>query len=121
VDALDGLDDKYKALDELTRGTREWNEAVIALNNEVLSLVDKYPELASLVKNEGGVLTLDINSDEVQEVIKTAQANMIIAQNTETLANTKVQAAQQDVAYAELKDANSGITNKMQGTIMALG
>ena len=65
MDSLEGLDNKYEALDELTRGTKEWNNAVINLNNDVLDLIDRYPELASLVKNEGGVLTLDINSDEV--------------------------------------------------------
>jgi hypothetical protein len=31
-----------------------------------LDLISKYPELAGLVENEGGVLTLDVNSDEVQ-------------------------------------------------------
>jgi hypothetical protein len=31
----------------------------------VLDLIDEYPELASLVKNEDGVLKLDIESDEV--------------------------------------------------------
>jgi hypothetical protein len=36
----------------------------------VLELIDKYPELAGLVENEGGVLKLDVESDEVQDVIK---------------------------------------------------
>ena len=102
VDSLEGLDDKYEALDELTRGTKEWNNAVINLNNDVLDLIDRYPELASLVKNEGGVLTLDINSDEVQAVISKAQANMIVAKNTEHLANANVADAEQQVAFGNL-------------------
>lgn len=102
VDSLESLDDKYEALDELTRGTKEWNNAVINLNNDVLDLIDRYPELASLVKNEGGVLTLDINSDEVQAVISKAQANMIVAKNTEHLANANVADAEQQVAFGNL-------------------
>jgi hypothetical protein len=46
-------------LNELTRGTNEWREAVIALNSEVLALVDTYPELQGFIANEGGVLKID--------------------------------------------------------------
>jgi hypothetical protein len=61
---LANLSDKYEALDELTRGSREWRDAVKEINDEVLNLVDQYPELAGLVKNEGGVLTLDVDGAE---------------------------------------------------------
>jgi hypothetical protein len=30
-----------------------------------MDLIDKYPELATLVKNKGGVLTLDLDSEAV--------------------------------------------------------
>jgi hypothetical protein len=53
------LDDKYKSLEELIRGTKEWNDAVRDINSEVLALIDKYPDLAAFVKSEGGVLTFD--------------------------------------------------------------
>jgi hypothetical protein len=35
-------------------------------------LVEEYPELASLIKNDGGVLKLDIESSEVQGVLEKA-------------------------------------------------
>jgi uncharacterized membrane protein YcjF (UPF0283 family) len=63
-DAFDSLSDKYAALEELTRGSREWRDAVKEINDEVLNLVDQYPELAGLVESKGGVLTLDLESDE---------------------------------------------------------
>ena len=64
ADSFDSLSDKYSALEDLTKGSREWRDAVKEINDEVLTLVEQYPELAGLVENEGGVLTLDINSAE---------------------------------------------------------
>lgn len=57
--AINSIDDKTEALSELTRGTNEWREAVIALNGEILKLVETYPELAGFIENEGGVLKID--------------------------------------------------------------
>jgi hypothetical protein len=59
------LEDKYDALEELTRGTKEWNAAVREINSSVLDLINNYPELASFVENKEGVLTIDINSKGV--------------------------------------------------------
>jgi hypothetical protein len=68
-ESLAGLKDSYKNLEGLTRGTEEWNDAVEEINSSVLDLVEKYPELASMMTNEGGVLTLDVESEEVQSVL----------------------------------------------------
>ena len=57
--SINSIDDKTSALSELTRGTNEWREAVIALNGEILKLVETYPELAGFIENEGGVLKID--------------------------------------------------------------
>lgn len=57
--AINSIDDKTEALSELTRGTNEWREAVIALNGEILKLVETYPELAGFIEKEGGVLKID--------------------------------------------------------------
>jgi hypothetical protein len=59
------LGEQYKTLEKLTQGTKEWNEAILEINNSVLDLIEKYPELAQYVKTEDGYLSLDINSDEV--------------------------------------------------------
>jgi hypothetical protein len=53
---LDSLGDKYKNLETLTRGTKEWTEAMLEVNQQVLDLTEKYPELIQYVKSEGGVL-----------------------------------------------------------------
>jgi hypothetical protein len=67
--SLDGLDDKYKNIENLTMYTDEWKEAVKGVNDEVLDLMTKYPELAKYVKSVNGVLTLDTDSNDVQAVI----------------------------------------------------
>jgi hypothetical protein len=49
--SLTSLEDKYATIDELKQGTQEWRDAVQAVNNEVLDLIGKYPELAAFMKN----------------------------------------------------------------------
>jgi hypothetical protein len=39
VNAFEGLETGYEALESLTRGTKEWNEAVKNINNSVLDLI----------------------------------------------------------------------------------
>ena len=46
ADAFDRLESGYDSLQDLTRGTEEWNKAVKEINNSVLDLISKYPELA---------------------------------------------------------------------------
>ncbi len=109
VEAFEDLDGKYKVLEELTEGTKEWNDAVREINNSVLDLIAKYPELAKLVKNENGVLTLDVNSDEAQAIIKQAEGTMIAAKATSIMANNNVIEKQNEVIYSEAKNT-TGVT-----------
>jgi hypothetical protein len=53
----------------LRKGTQEWNEALTDINSTILDLIDDYPELANYVTKEGGVLKLDVDSEEVQKVL----------------------------------------------------
>jgi hypothetical protein len=46
ADSLQNVADKYAALEGITRGTEEWRKATKAVNDEVLNLIDRYPELA---------------------------------------------------------------------------
>jgi hypothetical protein len=70
VNSLNSLDDKYKGLEELTRGTKEWREAVRAVNDEVLDLITEYPQLAGMFENVDGVLTIKAGmEDDVDSVL----------------------------------------------------
>ncbi len=68
-DSLDSLGDKYNNLKNLTKGTKEWRDAVREINSEVLNLVSEYPELSHLVTSNNGVLTIDIDSKAVQDAL----------------------------------------------------
>lgn len=102
ANALDDLDGKYKALEELTEGTKEWNEAVREINSSVLDLIQEYPELAKFVENQGGVLTLDLEGEGVQQVLNQAESRKIVAKNESIMANVAVAKAEDDVAYSNL-------------------
>ena len=86
VEAIENLSDQYSALEEMTRGTQEWRDAVKEVNDAVLSLIEDYPKLAALVKHENGVLTLDLESQEVQEVLNQYEKEATAAQNVSLVA-----------------------------------
>jgi uncharacterized coiled-coil DUF342 family protein len=55
VDDRKGFDEMQKKLEGLTRGTKEWKEALRESNAQVLDLIQTYPELAKYVtKGEQG-------------------------------------------------------------------
>lgn len=78
TNAINSIDDKTEALSELTKGTDEWREAVIALNGEILKLVETYPELAGFIKNEGGVLKIDYEKTAINKYDEEQTANDIL-------------------------------------------
>lgn len=60
--------DLQKTLNELTKGTEEWQQALIKANDQVFELITKYPELAQYLKmgKSGG---LEIDEQGFQKVI----------------------------------------------------
>lgn len=101
--ALDDLDEKTDALDKLTVGTKEWNDALLTNNNTVLDLISKYKELAEYVETgENGELTLDTESEEVQSFLKSKQIEAAAAKNNAQLASVAVTLQEQQVQFANL-------------------
>ena len=74
--SLEQLNNARSTLNGLKKGTEEWNEAVIALNEQMLQLLETYPELAKYLTNEDGVLTLSQQGQEefLAEQLEKAQA-----------------------------------------------
>ena len=57
---LEQIKNSDDAFDELKEGTIEWTQALLEANEQVLNLLDKYPELAQYVTTgEHGQLTID--------------------------------------------------------------
>ena len=107
--AFDSYESVKKTLDECAQGTEEWKDALRDVNNEVLSLMEQYPELSSMV-NEAGekAITRDENTGELQvadwamEQMEN-EANQKV-QNTQAAsihANQNVREAEIDIAKRE--------------------
>lgn len=110
-ESLNDLDSEYDALENMRRGTDEWNQAVQKLNNSVLDLINQYPELAGLVENEGGVLTLDIDSQAVQDILQSYENKVAATRGAELGMKARVVEAQQQVDFANL-DAVKKVSNQ---------
>lgn len=71
MSAFDNYNSSVQALDELTEGTQEWKEALVEVNQQVMDLLESYPELAQYVtRGENGELTI---SQEGQDALTTAK------------------------------------------------
>ena len=61
---LSDYNEARTALKDMTVGTQEWKQAVIELNQQVLDLINKYPDLAKSVKNVDGILEIDSQTQQ---------------------------------------------------------
>ena len=109
--SLNDLGEGYKQLDNLRKGTDEWKESVRTLNSQVLDLINQYPELAGLVENEGGVLKLDVDSQEVQDVLDKYDRQAAVARGAELGAKLNVSKAKQQVELSKM-DAVKNVAAK---------
>lgn len=118
--ALDSIDGKSSALENLAVGTTEWKNAVQELNGEILDLVEQYPELAQFISSSDGYLKLDtkgyrnIGGEQktVKDILSDYQENKFKAQSASAAAKLYKQQAQNDLNYSKL-DSNIKIAPKI--------
>lgn len=122
--AFDSYEDVKKTLDECAQGTQEWEDALRAVNDQVLQLMTDYPELAGMVNEQGEkAITRNETTGEL-EVADWAMEQM------ENEANQKVQNTQaasihanQEVRQAEIdiskNDAKMGFASNEGLTALA--
>ena len=75
-DALDNYDEAIKTLNECTKGTNEWYDALKNVNNIILELLDKYPDLANiegLFSRDKDTGLRSINQDVAKQAIADKQ------------------------------------------------
>ena len=111
-----------KILDDCTYGTEEWRDALQAVNQKVLEILQTYPELAQYVNRDDttGELSLDEEGynkylDKQQEAQTSAQAAQYAAQN-------RVNSLENDIAKQDIiddigdymSDATGGLTMKSE-------
>lgn len=82
--SLDTLGEQQTKLAGLTKGTQEWKDAVKDVNNEVLELIRKYPQLAKYVDNKNGILS--ISEYGRNEVIKAKRQEQYAAERSMNIA-----------------------------------
>jgi len=93
-DALLSSQEEYTGLQDtlenLTKGTNEWKQALIDANGQVLQLLSTYPQLAQYIsRGENGQLTIsdegwDAVVEEQQDAMQRAQAAAVSSQMAET-------------------------------------
>ena len=94
ADAFNRYDSAIDKLNSCTKGTQEWRDAIREVNDEVLSLLDKYPQLLEMqgaVERDGdGVLSL---SEDAQKALTEQVDQKALTTQAAALA-TKGQAAE---------------------------
>lgn len=93
-DALLSSQEEYTGLQDtlenLTKGTNEWKQALIKVNGQVLQLLSTYPQLAQYIsRGESGQLTISDKGwraviEEQQGAMQRAQAAVVSSQMAET-------------------------------------
>ena len=96
--SLNALSNSETALEGMTVGTQEWRDAVVALNDEVLRLIEMYPDLGELVGFKNGHLTIDYESDRGQEVQRQLQ-NQVVASQIASIAAKAAVTKQEEQTY----------------------
>lgn len=108
-----------QTLDNLTKGTNEWKQALLEANAQVLELLTTYPQLAQYIsRGENGQLTIeDAGFDELinqqLESMQRAQAAVVSSQMQETRISTQMaerELAEQFQLITDTALSDSGIT-----------
>lgn len=86
-------------LDELVKGTDEWKTAVAELNQQVLELLDAYPQLAQYISNKDGIL--EISTDGIDAILDEQNAKVQSAFRTSMLANSRANDAESKSLYTD--------------------
>lgn len=97
--SLNALSNSETALEGMTVGTQEWRDAVIALNDEILRLIEMYPDLRDLVGFKNGHLIIDYESDRGQEVQRQLQNQVVTSQIASIAAKTAVTKQEEQIYY----------------------
>ena len=107
--SIEDYQNAQDAIDKLKIGTQEWRDAVQEANEQVIALLDKYPELIKYVDTlEGGRMII---RDEGLAALKEKEAeNVAIAQNMSQSANLTAKQLQNKAEQTEL--SRTVLTNK---------
>lgn len=117
ANAFKAYEDAKSQLADLTEGTRAWKEQTMAVNAQVLELLDKYPKLAQYIKNVNGVLEIDaggmdvILNDLIEKEQKLAAAQLTAsAKRSQAEADAKADSMSYKQSDQEEYHANNAVS-----------
>lgn len=106
--SISSLKDQYSTLETLTKGTEEWRDKVKETNEKVLELIGSYSELANYVDFKNGVLTIDLEGEEVSQILDQYWKNSVISSSVATLAEENEKIADIEVKRAKVMEKTYG-------------
>ena len=123
--SFEEYDKAQDAIDEMTRGTQEWKDAIQEANLQVLDLIDAYPQLAEEVSNVNGRLLI---SEQGKEAVLETQENAVAIANANKLSananklDAKNKMLKQQGADSALDTSSAGEAGAvLTGVLTALG
>ena len=118
-DSLSGYDSAVETLNKCVKGSEKWNEALMEVNQTVLDILEKYPDLAKIegilkTDKNTGALTLDkdLLNDYINQRLAGAATQQASALYTRSSANLR-QAEKNKKDYQE--DMNLRVSNSYMG------
>jgi len=104
--ALESLDSAYETIENLTRGTDEWYNAITNVNAEVMKLLEKYPDLISdqVYATEDGMLK--ITEAGIDAIEKENRMRLQTAQNVNTANQIAVKKQEIEVSQNDFEGMN---------------
>ena len=96
--------DLQQQLEDLTYGTQEWKEALLEVNQEVLKLIQEYPELAKYI-GKGAYGQLIISDEGWDEQVTIAQQRVAMTSGIVTFSQARERALENESAQRDFNRA----------------
>lgn len=106
-----GLEELQDTFTNLTKGTTEWKQALVEINQQVLDLISKYPKLAQYVeKTESG--SLGIKDEGWNDIIQGQKNKLNASLIAQASLQSKAAKLQQEIDYEKFFATNTGKQTK---------
>ena len=105
--------DSKKALLELTKGTQQWKKEVEALNQQVLSLIEKYPSLRFTIDDNGVYQIAEEDLEKIEQEQANVKTRALIAQYQ---AQNEVNNKEIEKAQKEMQDSTDSLLTNYFGS-----
>lgn len=120
TEAKNGLDELRKSFEGLTVGTSEWKKALIDSNQQILELINKYPELSyHITKGEYG--QLDIKDEGWDKLLEAQQKRYTAALTAQTGLSVQRSQIEQKVEYEKFISQATGESDTAKTIGTAIG